>query len=72
MLLDQWSVPRWLLRTALALLGLFALLGVAAVTPQGRAAYNTALFITQIVPGLPEVSLFQAKVSRQRVEVMTP
>lgn len=58
--------------TLIALAFLAFLAAITALIPQGRAAYNTALFITQVVPALPEVRLFQPKVLRQRVEVMTP
>ena len=47
-------ILRWLKRLALGLITVVALvLLLAAVTPQGRTAVRTALFLPQILPGFP-------------------
>ena len=64
---------RWL-RRLLAVVIVVASVGVmvAALTPQGRTAYHTLLFITQVVPSLPTLTAFQPDPVRTRVVVPTP
>ena len=64
---------RWLRRIVIALLAVVILVVLfLALTPQGRAAVNTALFITQIVPDIPAMTWFQPEPIRTRVQVPTP
>ena len=51
---------------------LFAALLVLAATPQGRTAYHALLFISQVTPSLPRVTLFQGAPERSAVNVPTP
>ncbi len=47
-------ILRWLKRLAVGLIAMLALVAVlATVTPQGRTLVRTALFLPQILPGLP-------------------
>ena len=47
-------ILRWLKRLVLGLIAVLALVALlAAVTPQGRTAVRTALFLPQILPGFP-------------------
>ena len=64
------SRVRRLSLAALALL--FAALLLMAATPQGRTAYHTLLFISQVTPSLPRVTLLQGAPERSAVEVPTP
>lgn len=64
---------RWAIRTAVAFAGLAALaVALLALTPQGRAAWNAALFVTQTVPAVPDVTWLQPSPVHQRVTVPTP
>ena len=47
-------ILRWLKRLVLGLIGILALVALLTlVTPQGRTVVRTALFLPQILPGLP-------------------
>ena len=66
-------MARWVLRTAVSLLALVVLaVALLALTPQGRAAWNAALFVTQTVPAVPDVTWLQPAPVHQRVTVPTP
>ena len=60
-------------RLCLILLALlFAAFLLMAATPQGRTAYHTLLFISQVTPSLPRVTLLQSAPERSAVNVPTP
>lgn len=60
-------------RLCLILLALlFAALLLMAATPQGRTAYHALLFISQVTPSLPRVTLLQGAPERSAVEIPTP
>ncbi|MFW6174461.1 MAG: alpha/beta hydrolase family protein [Chloroflexota bacterium] len=49
-----------------------ALALLTAVTPHGRAGYKAALFVTQVIPPVPSVSLFQPDSTRERITFQSP
>ncbi len=47
-------------------------MALLALTPQGRAGWNAALFVTQTVPAVPDVTWLQPTPIHERVMVPTP
>ena len=66
-------MARWGLRTVYAAGAVLVLiLALLALTPQGRAAWNAALFVTQNVPSLPDVTWLQPEPVHLKATVPTP